>query len=208
MEFNMKKLMFFAVITAFILTSTHLFSQIKTEETKTTTDSTGKSVTTQSLIISKSEDITPINNVIVLNPLKFILYYNLSYYRKINNSLVLGGGLQIPTIKDIKGWGLNLEARLHPSAKGPRGFYVAPNFSYNSISSTYHDTYNTQSEQSVSSTSLGVLLGWQWFPGDEFAIGLGIGTDYYFLSTSDKYGLFGSYDGWIPALRFDIGYAW
>jgi len=52
------------------------------------------------------------------------------------------------------------------------------------------------------------LVGWQWFPGDQFAMGLGIGVDYtsdQFLTTNDD---FGRYDGTAPALRFDIGYAW
>jgi hypothetical protein len=56
---------------------------------------------------------------------------------------------------------------------------------------------------------MGGLVGWQWFPGDQFAIGLGIGADYYFLS-DDNTGNddFEDYSGMAPALRFDIGYAW
>ena len=54
--------------------------------------------------------------------------------------------------------------------------------------------------------SIGVLFGWQWFPGDDFAMGLGIGIDRYFLSNSKD--VFTSYDGNVPAVRFDIGYAW
>ena len=55
-------------------------------------------------------------------------------------------------------------------------------------------------------TSVGGLIGWQWFPGDQFAIGLGIGVDYYFFSGEDDD--FSDINGTAPALRFDIGYAW
>jgi hypothetical protein len=54
--------------------------------------------------------------------------------------------------------------------------------------------------------SIGILAGWQWFPGNDFAIGLGIGIDRYFISNeNDK---FNSYEGNVPAVRFDIGYGW
>ena len=48
----------------------------------------------------------------------------------------------------------------------------------------------------------------QWFPGDQFAIGLGIGVDYYFFSGDSNDENFNDYNGFAPALRFDIGYAW
>jgi len=39
-------------------------------------------------------------------------------------------------------------------------------------------------------------------------MGLGIGADYYFGNVSDKNVDIGNYDGFVPAIRFDIGYAW
>ena len=41
-------------------------------------------------------------------------------------------------------------------------------------------------------------------------MGLGIGIDRYFLSSSsgDETTIFYPFDGTMPALRFDIGYAW
>lgn len=176
-------------------------SQTRTDEKKTTRDSTtGKVAVTESVIISSSEDITPRSNMLIINPLKFFLFYNLTYYYKITPSAVMGVGFQMPTIKDMSGFGINAEIRFHPSGKAPRGFYVAPNLSFNSLT---FDSYHSSSTQPV---SIGVLLGWQWFPGDEFAMGLGIGLDYYFSSSSSND--FTSYEGTVPALRFDIGYAW
>jgi hypothetical protein len=79
-----------------------------------------------------------------------------------------------------------------------QGFYVAPNISFNHISS---------GEVSSDPFSIGMLVGWQWFPGDQFAMGLGIGIDRYFGSVKDQHE-FHNYDGFAPALRFDIGFAW
>ena len=173
-----------------------LSAQILTKEKRKTVGEKGDTTVSQSEIISTSEDITPRNDMLTINPLKFILFYNLTYYHRINSSSAVGIGLQLPTVKDFGGAGVNLEYRWYPSRKSLRGFYIAPNASYNSLS-----LYS----ENAHPISLGILLGWQWFPGDEFAIGLGIGADYYFSSSSDS---FRDYDGSAPALRFDIGYAW
>lgn len=201
----------------FIVCTGTVFAQTKTVETKTTRDTvTGKVTTTTDTIISESEDIRHINNAITVNPLKFILFYNMSYYRTISPSIGLGIGAQIPTLHDLGGFGLNGEMRFYPSGKALRGFYVAPNVSYTYLTYSYSNydvngNYTSNSSASGSTTSIGVLLGWQWFPGDEFAIGLGIGVDYYFLSagvggSSVDFGSLGN--GTVPALRFDIGYGW
>jgi hypothetical protein len=177
-------------------------AQVKTEETKTTVDvETGDTVLTESVTISTEEDITPRSQMIVVNPLKFLVFYNLSYFHKISDNMVFGGGFQIPTLSGIDGFGINSELRIYPKGKNLRGFYFAPNISYNHI-----ETGNI----STSPFSAGILIGWQWFPGTDFALGLGIGVDYYFGSFSDDNDNdnLGSYDGASPALRFDIGYAW
>ena len=111
----------------------------------------------------------------MINPLKFLLFYNISYFHKISDAAAIGGGIQFPTPKDISGFGANLEARFYPTGKNLRGFYVAPNVSYNSLTDDVED-------KTVSITSIGGLVGWQWFLGDQFAIGLGIGVDYYFFT--------------------------
>lgn len=182
------------------LTVHYAFGQIRTEETRASVDTVrGDTTFAKSVIISQSEDITPRNAMIVINPLKFFLFYNLSYFQRLTPNVTIGGGMQAPTISGIDGIGLNAEIRLHPSGKALRGFYVAPNISYNILSSGGVKT---------SPFSIGILGGWQWFPGDEFAMGLGIGIDYYIGSISDDEGDLDRYDGTAPALRFDIGYAW
>jgi hypothetical protein len=180
-------------------------AQTVTTESKTTIDSaTGKTTTTYSTSVSKSEDITPRKNMIVINPLKFFLFYNLSYYHALSNSIAVGGGLQMPTISGLSGFGINAEMRWHPSGKALRGFYVAPNISFNSLTETV-----SSREETTTPFSIGLLAGWQWFPGDDFAMGLGIGFDYYTGSTSsNSESSITKYSGTLPALRFDIGYAW
>jgi len=176
------------------------FGQDRTDETRIAVDTeTGDTVITESVIVSLTEDITPRSGMIIINPLKFLLFYNISYFHKISDGAVVGGGIQIPTLSGVNGFGVNAEVRFHPSGKNLRGFYFAPNISYNNLSSD-------DSDESVSITSVGGLLGWQWFPGDQFAMGLGIGVDYYFFSGDDDD--FSDLDGKAPLLRFDIGYAW
>ena len=70
-------------------------AQTRTTETKTSVEKKeGDTTTTQSVIISQSEDITPLTSMIIVNPLKFILFYNLSYFHRLSSSTVIGGGIQ------------------------------------------------------------------------------------------------------------------
>jgi len=194
----MKILSITMMITFAILTSG--FGQERSDEQKWTIDpETGDTIFTQSVIISEYQDITPRNSMLVINPLKFFLFYNISYFHKINDGAAIGVGIQMPTISGVNGFGFNAEARLYPNGNNLRGFYFAPNFSYNNL------TDEGDNENAVI-TSIGGLVGWQWFPGDQFAMGLGIGVDYYFFSGDDAD--FNDLNGFAPAIRFDIGYAW
>jgi hypothetical protein len=176
------------------------FGQERTDEKKWTIDpQTGDTLFTSSVIVSQSEDITPRNSMIVINPLKFLVFYNISFFQKLNESTAIGVGLQMPTISGVNGFGINAEARFYPKGNNLRGFYFAPNFSYNNLT-------EEGDNENVSITSAGGLVGWQWFPGEQFAMGLGIGIDYYFFSGNDDD--FEDYNGFAPALRFDIGFAW
>lgn len=176
------------------------YGQERTDEKKWTVDAeSGDTVFTESVIISSSRDITSRESMIAINPLKFLLFYNISYYHKLNDGLVIGGGIQMPTISGIEGFGVLAEARFYPNGNNLKGFYFAPNISYNDLTSN-------EDNESASITSVGGLVGWQWFPGEQFAMGLGIGADYYFFSGTITD--FNDVNGFAPALRFDIGYAW
>jgi len=194
----MKTILLSLLISFAIFTS--VFGQERKNEKKWTIDpATGDTVYTEAVVISQTEDITPRSGMIIINPLKFLLFYNISYIHKVNDKVAVGGGIQSPTIKGINGFGINAEVRLYPNGKNLKGFYFAPNVSYNNLSSD-------ESHSSVSISSIGGLIGWQWFPGEQFALGLGIGVDYYFFSGEDP--TYDRLNGTAPALRFDIGYAW
>ena len=209
----MKYLLALLTITLFTtLASAQVTTTEDKREVKTEKDSAGATVTVTHAVTTTNE-VTPRNDMIVINPLKFFLFYNLSYYHKLDQHWAVGGGLQTPTISGLSGIGVNLEGRYYPGTHNLRGFYIAPNFSFNSLSADaydYADGSSTTHTESVTSTSIGALLGWQWFPGDDFAIGLGIGYDYYwFNGKSNGYSFStGSLKGSVPAFRFDIGYGW
>lgn len=190
----------FCLVIIVLFLSSGVYGQIKTDEKKISVNKTvGDTTYTESTSFSQTEDITVRNSMIVINPLKFFLFYNISYFANVSDRLVLGAGIQTPTIRGINGFGINAEARYYPRGKNMRGFYIAPNIAYNNIKAD---------DGSINPFSMGVLLGWQWFPGDQFAMGLGIGLDYYTGSVNNKNNSFESYHGSVPAIRFDIGYAW
>jgi len=76
----------------------------------------------------------------------------------------------------VLAFGLNAEVMLYPSGKNLQGFYFAPNISYSSLT-------DTEIDETISLFSIGGLIGWQWFPGDQFAIGLGTGLIIIFYPT-------------------------
>jgi hypothetical protein len=192
-----------------IFLTSQAYSQVREEGTRTEIDSaTGATKTVTYVETKREEDITPRTNMIVVNPLKFFLFYNLSYFHAVSKTIAIGGGAQIPTLEGLGGFGFNAEVRFYPSKKALRGFYVAPNVAFTHLTADFYNFDENSTEAIADVFSVGALLGWQWFVGDDFAIGLGIGYDHYFLTGDGTYSGFGSYDGGAPALRFDIGYAW
>jgi hypothetical protein len=200
-----------------LLISGATFAQIRTTETRSTKDTTINGVTTTvTTTISETEDITPHNNMLTVSPVKYIVFYNLTYYRKLSDMWVIGAGLSGPTFggkidnsTSIGGYGINLEARYYPKGTAPLGFYIAPNFYYNTVSVTDGTNY-----EYLWMTG-GILLGFQFFPTQDFSVGCGIGVD-YFVPTEKRDGQTVSADNqdilpgtrMLPAIRFDFGYAW
>lgn len=169
-------------------------AQKRTVETRTPVDST------TTVIVTETEDITPRERLFIVNPVKFFLFYNLSYYQMITPRIALGGGVQFPTPKDLDGIGLNAEARIYTDkkARGLKGFYVAPRVAYNRIS---------EDGDQLTALAIGGRAGWQWFPGKNFGIGFGLGVDYYYLDGKENGQSIDFYEGTVPVVRFNIGYA-
>src|SRR5258708_2864245 len=103
-------------ICVFILFCTVLainsFAQIRSEGTRTEKDSTTGAVKTTTFVEVKNEEvITPRHNMITINPLKFFLFWNLSYYHSFNSLIAAGLGFQAPSLSHIGGIGINAEVR-------------------------------------------------------------------------------------------------
>ena len=174
------------------LTATQTFAQTKTTETRTPVDST------TTVIISSSEDITPRNNVLLVNPLEFFLFYNLTFLHRLSDNSAIAVGARTPTIRRLGGAGVNGEYRYYPKGRALKGFYFAPIVSINRLNAD---------NESLTASSVGARAGWQWFAGSDFSIGFGLGLDYYIAKDSDDDDL-ETFDGTVPALRFNLGYAW
>lgn len=73
----MKTLLINMIVVFVLLISA--FGQEKTGERKWTIDpETGDTIRNESIIISQSTDITPRSSMIIINPLKFLLFYIIS----------------------------------------------------------------------------------------------------------------------------------
>ncbi|MEP7233948.1 MAG: hypothetical protein ABI778_01510 [Ignavibacteriota bacterium] len=186
-----------------IMCMTAIFTTKASSQIHSSTDSaSGITRTTKIQTDRDDEPEVAIKNMLAINPLEFIFFWNLSYYHAVTDVVGVGIGLRLPSISVIHGFGASLEARIHPSGKALRRFYVAPNFAYN------HLTVGTGADEvALNTSSIGLLLGWQWFVGDAFAIGLGAGFDHFFGDVSTNADL-ATFSGNLPALRFDIGYGW
>lgn len=225
----MKHLLSIPMILVFAATCAS--AQVRSEETVTTTDTTGRTTTVSVTTISKTEDITPRNDVILLSPIDFLRYYNISYLHSIAPNMAIGGGFRLAhdLTEDFDAplaFGLMLEGRFYPGKKGVKGFYLAPNTAISWLSETYMEsdwdpqtgrTNWHENKYTGMAFTIGLMSGWQFFPWEEMSMGVGLGFEHNVLITSTatatptdgSSGPFSDFDGkTLPAVRFDIGYAW
>lgn len=209
----------FCTLIAILALTTAASSQTKRVESTTTetkADTANGKVVTNSTVttVSTSEDITPRRHMISSDPFKFWLFYNMSYYHAITPNIVVGGGFQTPTAladREISGFGVNLEGRYYIGGKPFRGFHINPTISFNSISYERFD-WDASSTERVKDTpfSIGLLMGWHWYPWDEFGTQVAFGADYNINGTTeeDLLGLGSHKEGIVPTGRFTVGYSW
>ncbi len=200
------------VLVLFISVSARAQTEVK-QHTVSIDSATGKTTVSDETIIKKEEDITPYTDMVNINPLKFFIAYNMTWYHKIANNAAVGIGAEFGALHENTAWGMNAEFRFYPSKKSMHGFYFAPNISYVQATNVDYYFYDGYGSYTARTMTAGMLLGWQWFPGSDFSIGLALGADAYIpLNTShaDSYDLLGGIygSGVYPAIRFDIGYAW
>jgi len=209
-----------------LLITTGARAQTKTTEAKTTEtqkqiDSTTGKVIESSVVtsIATTEDITVRQNMIYIDPVKFFGMFNIGYQRAITPLFTVGGVVQSPTqLSDATGFGVIAEGRYYPGAKAFRGFHVGATLSYNSIS---FEHYNYESEAveeaTIDPVSLGAVIGWHWYPWDDFAVELALGADYTFNGVkkngsaeyfADDAPFVNNVQGILPSFRVHFGYAW
>jgi hypothetical protein len=190
--------------------------RVESTTTETKADTTDGKVVTNSTVttVATSEDITPRHHMISSDPFKFWLYYNVSYYYAITPHIVVGGGIQTPTAlpdREISGFGVNLEGRFYLGGKPFRGFHINPVLSINTLTYERYD-WDASGNERITDTpvSLGLLMGWHWYPWDEFGTQIAFGADYNFSATSEEglLGLGSHKEGIIPTARFTVGYSW
>ena len=216
--------MVFFFLAAYVFSANVLRAQTEIKQHTTIIDSaTGKTTVTTETIVKTEEDISPYTDMLNINPLKFLLAYNLNWMHKLSSNTAIGFGAELGTAfaSDVEGtsWGVLGEFRFYPSKRSLHGFYVAPNFSFTQTTNIYYYTTDASGNYSyVQGTeqmlSVGILAGWQWFPATDFSMGFALGVDDYIpinqKGNDEDFDLFGGMygKGTSPTLRFDLGYAW
>jgi hypothetical protein len=205
-----------AILFALTVAASAQTKRVESTTTETMADTAGGKVTTNSTVttVSTTEDITPRRHMISSDPFKFWVFYNMSYYHAITNNIVVGGGIQTPTAladREISGFGVNLEGRYYIGGKPFRGFHINPVLSVNSISYERYD-WEAAGNERVHDTPItfGVLMGWHWYPWDEFGTQIAFGADYNISPTSEEnlLGMGSHKKGIIPTAHFTVGYSW
>ena len=137
-------------------------------------DDSSRSSTTsvESEKTNDSTDRKAKKNMLTIDPIIQLVDFNITYTRALSSSIAVAAGIQVGS-DDL---GVNAEFRYYLTGFALQGMYISPVI-------TIKD-----------GVSIDALVGWQWFPEDNFtfgiAAGIGIGSDIY------------------PALRAQVGYPW
>lgn len=132
-------------------------------------------------------------------------YLNLSYYRSLDSSNALGAyaGYLYHLIGDdrITGYGFGVSYRYYPAGRGLARFYYSP-----TIGIQLGDVVDDKRDQAVG-VLVSAMVGWQWFPEEVFAVGLGVGARAIFGRQQDD-PVIGTAFGATPVITLDLGYGW
>jgi hypothetical protein len=196
-----------------LLWSTFAQAQERTEETVITSEgSSGTSDTTKRIVITDREDLREFDNMVMIDPIKFMMWINASYYRVLSDRMALGATAQVASAlfrDDVSGFGLQADVLFYPAGKVFRGFRLGGMASFSSVT---QETFETTGPISVTDnpTTIGPMIGWtSWFT-DDLAIDLSIGGEFtlnnisyavwpYWQEESGKF---------YPFMSAKIGYAW
>lgn len=190
-----------ALTTALFMLNSIALSQTRRESEDIIINEKGDTTRTKTITIYTEEEIAPPQHMLYLDPFSFFINYNIGYMQMVSSKVAFGGALILPAAQDVSGMAIELEGRVYPGGKGLGGFYVAPRFTYS--------TLRIRPTNDVT-VALAGFVGWQWFPANDFGIGLGVGYERFFsrIDDGENNSLFGVYGNGRPAIRFDIGYVW
>ncbi len=196
------------VVVVLALLPTVLCAQTETKGRRVEVDSaTGQRRVIQFEEQYTSEDVLPIHNLILVDPIKFFFLFNGTFYRAVSPGTALGVGAAIGI------WGqspvpvqFTTEVRFYPGQKLLRGFYLAPNMSYTINYSGMFNMFGENSGAKDDLLTIGFLFGWQWFGGDAFSYSLALGLDKYIYFDGREGS--SSIPFILPAVRFTLGYGW
>jgi len=149
----------------------------------------------------KRSDADEINNLISINLMKVISFYNISYFNKLDENIMIGGEFLLPSEPNVNGLGIGLECRYHFAGLAPKRMYLAGRIGY-------YDLKSLTDKMQVFSFS--AIIGWQAFLGEHFNIGLAFGLEYFTnseladqsLMNTDK-----SQSTILPLPRLELGWA-
>lgn len=166
-------------------------------------------------------------NLVSLDVLRFLGFYNLSYTRAITPAISITAQVETPTnfllgaVLQETGFGARLEGRYNFAQKNLIGIYAAPVVGFNSSTfrpgSAFTGTGGATGDFSATVTwvALGAMVGYQFAPFaglPELLTGFGIGAEYGIISsTSTGTGVPAtvpaSSNAVYPRFRATIGYA-
>jgi hypothetical protein len=160
-------------------------------------------------------------NMVSLDVLRFLGFFNLSYTRAITPAISLTAQLELPSnlitgfAYNESGFGGRLEARYNFAQKNLVGIFVAPVVGFNS--STFGPPGGGESFFTTSWFALGAMAGYQFAPFGglpELMLGFGLGAEYNIITSTINPGLDlptglepSTANGVLPRFRFTIGYA-
>ncbi len=131
-------------------------------------------------------------------------FIDVSFYHALTGSDALGvlGGLIYYPFghESVTGWAAALAYRFYPGRRALWRFYVSPMVGYQSAS--------INPDTSASGPMAAAVIGWQWFPEGNLAVGMGFGTRYAFGGSDSPSAEIRKTFGFRPVLVFDMGYSW
>ena len=142
-------------------------------------------------------------NIIKLNPISLAFgNINLMYQRAIGRSsaVQIGANYWYRFLgTEVTGFGVRGGYQFfvtNRTKSSPEGFYLGPHLSYNSLT-------EKETDVSVNTVGVGLMLGYQWIWKSGLSLDLGIGPMYTFASEDETEN---SFEGFLPNVMIGIGY--